>query len=159
MSRTIVAALEGAMNNSYGLLTKFIEVCPDKVWNEVSGGWPVWQQVAHAAGVYALFAELPGEAPLASPFDQEIGRLTKVAEGSCDKAIVVDYLERAKARADKYVAGLDDSKLLEKHAFFSQLKGADVPHVTVLGLLASHTMYHLGSCDAALRDNGLKGVF
>jgi hypothetical protein len=31
-------------------------------------------------------------------------------------------------------------------------------NATTLAILSGHSMYHVGSCDAILRDNGEKGV-
>lgn len=35
----------------------------------------------------------------------------------------------------------------------------ETPHATVMILMTGHILYHPGSCDAALRENGMKGVF
>ena len=46
-----------------------------------------------------------------------------------------------------------------KDARLSAALGFEVSAMWVLVMLASHTQYHLGSCDAALRDHDLPGVF
>ena len=28
-----------------------MDTCPENIWEETNGGWPVWQQVAHAVAV------------------------------------------------------------------------------------------------------------
>ena len=76
-----------------------------------------------------------------------------------DKALVKALAEKAKAATDTYVTGLDDTALPKPNKHVSSALGRPVSHVATLGMLASHTLYHVGSCDAALRDHGLPGVF
>lgn len=45
MSRDIVAALEEPYQRSWALLAQFMDICPENIWAETNGGWPVWQQV------------------------------------------------------------------------------------------------------------------
>ena len=157
MSRDIVMAVQAPFQHAYGLLERYIEVCPEDVWNEVNGGWPVWQQIYHAVTALDFFS---GGTPGGRlPCDPETGSLARVADGTVSKKEVAALAAAAKARADAYIAGLEDTDLAAKNERLSQIMGMDVTHGGVVGMLASHTLYHLGSGDAALRDHGLKGVF
>ena len=55
MSRAIVAELESPYQRAWGLMCQFMDVCPDEIWAETNGGWPVWQQVAHTVAVLNFF--------------------------------------------------------------------------------------------------------
>ena len=55
MSREIVAALEEPYQRSWALLAQYMDICPENIWAETNGGWPVWQQVAHAIAVLNFF--------------------------------------------------------------------------------------------------------
>ena len=49
--------------------------------------------------------------------------------------------------------------LAKKDEALSAGMGAEATNAMAVSMLAGHIFYHLGSCDAALRDNGLEGVF
>lgn len=159
MFQDVVKAMKGPVEMSFTLLDKFIDACPDDLWVEKKGGWPVWQQVYHAIGAVYLFIEAPGQTappPLVSP---GVGALSEVASEAVGKAEIKAALNGAKALADKFLAGLDDgdlSKLNEPLFAKAKLKMSLAGTVSMLG---GHTLYHLGSCDAALRERGLPGVF
>ena len=113
MSRDIVTAVQAPFLNAFALLERYIDVCPEEIWREKNGGWPVWQQIYHALTALDFFVGQVG-----TPSD-----------------------------------------LAVREPRLSAVFGSDVPHGAIVGMLASHTLYHVGSCDAALRDHGLKGVF
>lgn len=159
MSNSIVTAAQGPFQNAYGLLTKYIDACPDEIWKEKSGGWPVWQQVVHDLSAICFLTDTHEDAPISLPCDPEAARLLIQGTTPATKADVKAYAEQCKARADAYIARLTDADLAALNEPLSARIGFPVPHAATLGMLASHTMYHLGSCDAALRNHGISGVF
>lgn len=159
MSNSIVMAAQGPFQNAYGLVTKFIEVCPEEIWNEKNGGWPVWQQVVHNLSAFCFLTDKPGDEPIPTPCEPEVARLLVQGTTPATKAEVTAYAEKCKARADAYIAGLTDADLTAINEPLTARIGFPMPHAAVLGMLASHTLYHLGSCDAALRDHCIPGVF
>jgi uncharacterized damage-inducible protein DinB len=159
MSQVIVNALKPQVDNAYGLLLKFIEVCPDEIWAEKSGGWPVWQQIYHAVACVDLFVEAPGEAAAELLAEPEEVRLAKAAERTAPRDKVKAACVRAKALVDKYLAALQDEALAQRNETpFKKIK-FELTHAATVALLAAHTLYHLGAGDAALRNHNLKGVF
>lgn len=159
MSNSIVMAAQGPFQNAYGLLSKFIDECPEEIWKEKNGGWPVWQQVVHCLSALGFFADKAGDEPIPTPCAPEVGRLLTQGTTPVTKAEVKAYAEKCKARADAYIASLTDADLAATNEALTARIGFPVPHAATLGMLASHTLYHLGSCDAALRDHGIPGVF
>ena len=159
MSQDLVKALTGPVENSFALLEKFIDACPDDLWAEKKGGWPVWQQVYHAIGAMDFFIEVPGEVippPLASG---AVGALKEVASETVGKAAIKAALDSAKGRVDKFLGVLNDDELLKRNeSLFAKAK-MEMTLAATISLLSAHALYHLGSCDAALRDRGLPGVF
>lgn len=159
MSKAITQSLEGGIMHSFALVNEFIKVCPEKVWGQKFGGWPVWQQLYHAFTAVDFFLR-PADAPAEkNPFDDAFGDLKQSAPEAPAKELVKDYVEKAQAKVREYIAGLDDAALSAKNEGISARMGRDMNHAGTLALIASHTMYHLGSCDAALRENGMPGVF
>ena len=159
MKRDITQSLESNMLHAFGLMDRFVEVCPDDVWVENFGGWPVWQQVYHAFAAMGFFlraADAPEETP---PFGAVESSLRVVASGVAGKAELKEYIARAKEAAGAYASALDDAALDRPNEGFSARMNRTTTHAGVLSLIAAHTMYHLGACDAALRQRGLAGVF
>lgn len=160
MSRDIVNAAQGSYRHAISLFDRFVEVCPDAVWNEKSGGWPVWQHMVHVLTAMDFFVRDEGEEPIPCPVDADTGRLVRVAEGSpLSRESLNTYALAVKARADAFIQALTDADLAMKREAVSKGMGRDMSNVAVLGLLADHIFYHLGYGDAALRNNGLAGVF
>lgn len=158
MSRALTDAATVPFAHAWSLLEAYVKVCPDEIWEETHGGWPVWQQALHAVTVLDFFTR--GDAPpLPAPAPQEVLMLTVQGAETVDKAGLRAYMAAVKARVDAWLAALDDAALSVRDDRLSAALGMEISAVWVLIMLASHTQYHLGSCDAALRDHGLPGVF
>lgn len=160
MSRAIVAELQGPYQRAWSLMTQFIDVCPEEIWAEKNGGWPVWQQVAHAVAVLNFFL-LEKEDDTFVPAPAELGVLMLKEQGQqvVSKEAMKAYGAAVMAVVDARVAELTDADLTRTQERVSKKIGRDLSYGAVMVMLGSHTMYHLGSCDAALRDHGLPGVF
>ena len=156
MSNAIVMAAQAPFQHAFGLLSAFMEQCPEELWISNKGGWPLWQQAGHTLTVLCFFAGKQAEDP---PCPAAVLRLAEQGTQVVDKAAMLAFAGRCKAMADAYIAELDDAALTEENAPVSAVLGRSVSHAATLGMLASHTLYHLGSCDAALRDSGLPGTF
>lgn len=160
MSRVIVAELEGPYGRAWALLAQFMDVCPDEIWAETNGGWPVWQQVAHAVAVLNFFIlEKDDETFMPAPADLGVLMLKEQGQKVVSKEAMKAYGAEVKAAVDARLAKLTDADLTGIQPRVSKKIGRDLSYGAVMVMLASHTMYHLGSCDAALRDHGLPGVF
>ena len=160
MSRAIVAELENPYQRAWGLMCQFMDVCPDEIWAETNGGWPVWQQVAHTVAVLNFFI-LENDDDTFVPAPAELGVLMLKEQGQqvVSKEAMKAYGATVKAAVDARVARLTDADLTRVQERVSKKIGRELTYGAIMVMLASHTTYHLGSCDAALRDHGLPGVF
>ena len=160
MSRAIVAELQGPYQRAWSLMTQFMDVCPDEIWAETNGGWPVWQQVAHTVAVLNFFI-LENDDDTFVPAPAELGVLMLKEQGQqvVGKESMKAYGAAVKAAVDARVARLTDADLTRIQERVSKKIGRELTYGAIMVMLASHTTYHLGSCDAALRDHGLPGVF
>lgn len=136
-----------------------MDVCPDDIWNKTFGGWPVWQQVCHTLGAVDFFIAAPGKATLKSLVPKEVSSLSVQGETPVSKADMKEFAALAKAAADGYLNALSDADLVTVAEGASARMGRETRHATIVAMMTGHILYHLGSCDAALRENGLKGVF
>lgn len=161
MSHAIVSALKAPIDQSFGMVKQYIEVCPENIWVETSGGWPVWQQMYHLITAVAFFTAGPDDTPAATLVEEKYCGLQECAPSTI--AVTREDMQSALAQAlqdiDALVAGLDDDDLTERNEGVYQRIGMEMSMAGTLVLLASHTLYHLGSCDAALRNHGIPGVF
>ncbi|MCL2124287.1 MAG: DinB family protein [Desulfovibrionaceae bacterium] len=164
MSQSIIDGQRAAFEHAYGLMAQFIEVCPEDVWAEKFGGWPVWQQVYHALGACQFFVLQDGEIPEQGLYPPEVNSLQSTPSAAPLKKDVLAYAARMKATVDAYLHALRDADLPGvNQGLTARMVSLGKPHALshsqTLVMLAGHILYHLGSCDAALRERGLKGVF
>lgn len=159
MSREIVIAVQEPFQHAFSLLETFIEICPEAIWKETNGGWPVWQQVYHALTALDFFVRAPDAAELETPLPPDVGGLMKTNTETLSQEQANAFAATAKLRAEAYISALVDTDLARENTGLTHRIGRKMSHGATLGMLASHTLYHVGSVDAALRDHGLKGVF
>ncbi|SBW01453.1 conserved hypothetical protein [uncultured delta proteobacterium] len=159
MSRAIVDSQRGNFTFAFSLILQFIDVCPDALWGKKFGGWPIWQQVYHALNAINFFIAAPGAEPVDPLTTPEVASLNAQGDKPVTKAAMKKFAARMKAAADGYMDALTDAGMLEKAEGASLRMKRDTTHASIMALMVGHLLYHLGSCDAALRENGMKGVF
>lgn len=159
MATIITESLHGGILHAFGLATEFIRVCPDEVWGKKFGGWPVWQQLFHPFASVDFFLRPAGAAEEAPLFQPGVAELRESTLEPPAKALILEYIEKAQARVNQFVGALDDASLAAGNEGLTSRFNRTVTNAGTLALIASHTMYHLGGCDAALREHGVPGVF
>jgi uncharacterized damage-inducible protein DinB len=88
-----------------------------------------------------------------------VSGLSKTAETVVAKAQLKAAMQAAQATVEKYVASISDDDLTKRNQAVYDAIQWDISHAFTLSMLSAHNLYHLGSCDAALRNHGLKGAF
>ena len=160
MSHEIIKSLQAPFNYANSLLKKFIEICPENIWQEKSGGWPVWQQVYHAVIATDFFISSSNQKAITLPLNEATANLLdKSPQKTISKAEMLKLAEIMQARAEKYFNGLQDNMLAKKDEALSAGMETEATHAMAVSMLCGHIFYHLGSCDAALRNHDLEGVF
>lgn len=142
---------------AFGLYRRFLAVCGSDAWNEKFGGWPIGQQYYHALATSGqIFASITGE-EVANPLP-EAGNLER-QEKAPDKEKAAQLLENLQLAAVKILHTLTNEDLPKKNEPLSQKFGRDITVAGTLELIACHIMYHLGACDADLRQRGEEPAF
>ena len=159
MSRAIVENQRGSFDFAFSLVNQFMDVCPDEIWNKKFGGWPIWQQVYHALNDVDFFISAPGAEPVKGLVSPEVGSLRAQGETPVSRADMKEFATLVKSAADGYMNALTDADMTKVAEGATKRMGRETLHATVMALMIGHILYHLGSGDAALRENGLKGVF
>ena len=161
MANPIKDSLAASVAHAFGLMDEFLKLCPEDIWAQRFGGWPLWRQFFHSfsAADFFLRAENAAEAP--SPFGADAGnlRVKDTAAPVPDREKMREYTEATQKRVNDYLANLDDTALGQINKGLSARMGKECTHAGTITLLVSHTLYHLGGCDAALRESGRPGVF
>lgn len=165
MSNGFVRIYKAEMDFAFSLYDKFLTLCPMNVWQENMGGRPIAQQFYHALSATAIYLESFTGEHLANQFPQavdpfpETGEIDDKASIQPSKELASQFLKVIKTSLDKLTARLTDADLLQKNEAVSQFLGGMITNAAVLGIITGHMLYHLGSCDVALREAGIQGVF
>lgn len=135
---------------------KFLAICSDDAWKEKAGGWTLAQQYYHGlVATNALLSSVSGE--LIENPDPEAGMLEDKPNVMPDKSAAALFLANIKLGLAALFEKIDDATLLQKNEKISKKFGSEVSNAFVLELIPCHLLYHLGSCDAALRNRNLPG--
>jgi len=161
MANPIKDSLAASVTHAFGLLDEFLKLCPEEIWAQRFGGWPVWRQLFHPLNAVDFFLRDENAAEQPSPFGADAGnlRVKDSAAPTPSKEKMREYMESTQKQVNDYLAALDDAALGQINKSLSTRMRREFTHAATIALLASHTMYHLGSCDAALRESGRPGVF
>jgi len=161
MANPIKDSLAASLARVFGLMDEFLKLCPEEIWAQHFGGWPVWRQFLHAFSAVDFFLRDENAAATAQPFgaDADNLRVKDSAAPTPSKEKMREYMEATQKRVNDYLAALDDAALGQLNKGASARFRQEFTHAATIVLLAHHTMYHLGSCDAALRESGRPGVF
>jgi hypothetical protein len=150
--------LKGNFDRGWQFLTQIIDVCPNSVWSKKAGGFVFWQQLYHCFGAVNFFLLPKDGKSEPGPWGAEVANFKAEPTVTPSKDELKAYAAKMKAQADAWIATLDDASLSQIHEGLSARWGSPMNNAMVLAILSGHSSYHIGSCDAILRDNGEKGV-
>lgn len=142
-----------------GLMEQQITMCPEAVWMRKAGGWPFWQQIFHTVMLSEFYALAEGLPSAQDRFSPEVVMLSQEPDGCMTKEEMLALSGRMKALVHEFMGGLTVEDLTREHPRLSKVFGRSVSNQFALIGAIRHYCYHLGCCDAILRDNGLKGVY
>ena len=156
MSDQFVKIYQKGFNFAIERYEKFLAICSDDAWKEKAGGWTLAQQYYHGLlATNMLLSSVSGE-EVANP-DPEAGLLEEKPDVVPDKSAAALFLANIKLGAADFFEKIDDATLLQKNEKISKKFGSEIVNAFVLELIPCHLLYHLGSCDAALRNRNLPG--
>lgn len=160
MSKDIMIGMAGQFQRAAGFYDKFIEICPDNIWAQTSGRFPVWQTVYHALACIPFFiGPKEGGDTVNYLYGHEVLLYQDLTQPPADKSKLLSFSNEVNAYAQKYFDSISDADLAKKHEGFSARVGFESTVAGVITGLTGHHMYHFGMCDAALRAGGLEGIY
>ncbi|MDR2945800.1 MAG: hypothetical protein LBV79_03535 [Candidatus Adiutrix sp.] len=159
MNDPIIAAFKAEFDRFFTMLEKQIDICPEELWAKKVGGWPFWQQQLHSLACTFIYARPEGQAFEGVAYKPAVIMLAEEPDFTPAKDDLRRLAAEAKAAAHDYMDGLTAADLPGRHRLMCDTMKKDMTHQSALMALPRHICYHLGSCDAALRDLGIPGVY
>ncbi len=156
---SIIQCFKDEFDRFYGLLEKQIEVCPPELWTKKAGGYIFWQQIYHTVSCVELFALPEADSNTPSKFCPEIAMFTKEPDTHLSKQELQKLAAEMKLLAHSFMDTLTVASLTLPHKNMSTVLGKKLSYQNALIASIRHTSYHLGCCDAILREHGIKGVY
>lgn len=156
--RAITDALKANFDRGWGFLNQIIDVCPEAVWSKKAGGYLFWQQIYHCFACVEYFLGPKDGKPEMGPMGMEVAMFKTTPATKVTKDEVRAFGAKMKEKVDNWIASLDDAALSQIHEGFTARRGVPMSNAMVLAIMSGHSSYHIGHCDAILRDNGEKGV-
>ncbi|MDR0826593.1 MAG: DinB family protein [Desulfovibrio sp.] len=145
----------------WGMMEQQIEVCPDALWNKKAGGFVFWQQILHSVGCAEIYALEDPEPPLSvmSEYSTDVVMLNKEPDTKVSKTKLREVSDRVKKLVLTFLDGLTPQSISGQHERMTRRMGRLQTRQHAAQALIRHCGYHLGGCDAALREHGVKGVY
>lgn len=143
---------------TFGLCEKFLVLCPENIWLEKFGGFPVCDQYYHALIAAASMVSSISGKPIDNPVP-DAGNLSIESEKQPTTEEAKNYLLNIIKAFKNTTASLSNEDLPKKNIPMSEKLGRDISVAETLGFISCHTQYHLGACDGALRATGLAAAF
>jgi hypothetical protein len=159
MSKEILDTMVGQYKRAFGMVSSFIDVSTDEIWTATSGGFPGWQQVYHAMECVFFFLAPVEHPERASLYSMDVLLLKDVDAPAPSKADMKKLCAEADAYADKFFASLSDADLVKPHEGLSARLSNPMNIAAAIGIMHGHFLYHLGFCDAILREHGKPTIF
>lgn len=157
MAKVYLEQYLGPVDFTFGLFEKFLVLCPEEIWKEEFGGWPVCLQYYHALAATGIMIASIGGVKAENPAPDS-GELGESLDNQPDAADARVYLANLKNAFNETVARMDDEDLLKNNGPMTQKFGRNISNAETLEFIAAHMQYHLGACDGALRGKGVESV-
>lgn len=159
MHDPVISCFKEEFSRFFALLEKQIEVCPDDLWRKKTAGYIFWQQLLHAIACVELYALPEGESSKQTAYERGVVMLSAIPKRHMTKKEMRGMADNMKQLAHAFIDKQTTATLTDKHARISKALGKELTNQHALIGLIRHACYHLGCCDAALRDHGLTGVY
>ncbi len=148
----MMAILKRQFDPSFAMFREIIDICPQGLWESVSGGYPFWQQVMHTLmGMQYWLRE--SDEPISEP-DFGLGKvpdLGSVPDFILSREQVRSFADDVAVSSRKHLDSMNDEKLFRASAVNPKTTYFD----NIIAQIR-HIQYHVGHCDAILREHGAR---
>ena len=157
-SNLFITCFRADFDRFFGMLELQMERCPDGLWAEHVGGWPISQQFFHSLVCNEVYV-FPDKEPDWHGHSKEIAMLDRDLDAPISRDAMRKLAATMKRAAHTYMDGLSAVALTEKHQTFSRLMGKDMNHLQALIAMIRHCNYHLGCIDTLFIERGIPLVY
>ncbi|MDR1607384.1 MAG: hypothetical protein LBT38_03140 [Deltaproteobacteria bacterium] len=156
MSRVIVESIKHAVIEAQSLLSKLIQICPENLFDQKIGYWPLWQHLA--SYISSVDAVTSGPAiDIPAPLTEQVVKLQVKTPDAPPKTAILGYFQAIQAKTATFIDSLKDEDLKKSNDLI-QPADPSWTNTRTLFFIANRAHYHLGRGDAILIRNGLEGV-
>ncbi len=158
MRDPVIESFRAEFNRFHDLLLKQVEIFPDGLWNKKAGGYVVWQQFFHTFACVEFFALPEGASSKQTLYPADVVMFKQTPEKGPSKDEVRQLAASMKDMVNAFLDGQSTATLADKHEVLSRYRNQHATNQNAIVSLIRHACYHLGCCDAILREHGLPGV-
>jgi hypothetical protein len=134
---------------SFAMLDQVIAISPDELWEAKRGGIVYWQQLFHTlTGIDFWMRQDNGQFKEAFSDRGLYPELDRDPESHLSREELIEYLKKVKTVIQQFFENQDDQRLYEKSAVNPKIKNIDIIYMQI-----RHIQYHVGHCEAILREN------
>jgi len=153
-NQKILEIFKNHFYNSLTMLEKTIDQCPDNMWYKKHGGFPIWQQILHAAESIYYWMRINDEEYIL-PFEGKkvYYELNQQPVDILTKKEIEDFFNIIKFRCNDFFTSLRSIDILNKSKIEKSLTFLDI-----ILLQIRHIQYHVGHINSILRENDLEPV-
>lgn len=155
----VIAVFKEDFDRFFALMEKQVDLCPANLWHSKADTWFFWQHVFHTLVCDQIYAEPAGAGEWTQQQSRAVAMLMEEPSEAMSKQAITALAADIKPRVEAYFASLTVADLTARHEGLSKLLGKDRTHQHALIALSRHCCYHMGCLDAALRNNGVAGVY
>ena len=159
MSDPGISCYKDEFERFHDLLTKQIDICPEELWTKKVGGYIYWQQLFHVFACIEIYALPDGQVSSQTLYPPEVVMFSQEPEVHMTKQQLKDFASKMKKMAVSFIESMSMDKLLLENSSMSKRLKSPKTNQNALIALIRHANYHLGSCDAILRQHGIPGVY
>jgi len=140
--------LKKHLDLSLQMLVDVIRVCPDHLWSVKVSGFVFWQQIYHVLSGLLFWTRKEG-GEFTEPFQDRklFPELDGEPVSSISKSEMKALANRAKMQIEDFFDRTVDSWIKQNNVIYPKLLNIDVIEMQI-----RHIQYHVGHCDAALRE-------
>lgn len=139
---------------AFKMIRKIIENCPKSIWAQRNIDPPIWQQVYHVLYGIDYWFSSSKSAFVPPSFSNDVNSvLGERSEGFIEQQDMMGYLKFVEKKADGFLSGLDESKVVAPSEIYMKWTNLDVIFEQV-----RHLQHHLGYLNRVLLKCKIKPV-
>ena len=149
----LISTFLGSFDMNFNLIKINIDNATDEVWEDKCGGDFYWEQIYHS--LLSILHMLPIDEKTYNLPIKNAGMMDgSKTDDDHSKEVMLKMLDTCKSHVHEYMKYIEEKDLFEE----IETMGMRMTRSAFIILAISHQMYHIGVCDASLREHDLKSA-